>query len=37
MSLPQLPDIFDGFSDMDCVFAILVDTGSNSFKNWLQQ
>ena len=37
MSLPQLPEILLGLSDMDCIFAILVDTGWKSFRNLLQQ
>ena len=37
MSLPQVPEILLGLRDMDCILAILVETGWNSSRNWLQQ
>ena len=37
MSLPQLPEIFVGLSESDCTFAIFVDTGWKSSRNWWQQ
>ena len=37
MRRPQAPEIFVGFRDMDCTFAILVETGWKSVRNWLQQ
>ena len=33
ISLPQFPDIFDGFNDIFCSFAIFIDTASKSLKN----
>ena len=37
MSLPHTPEIFVGFRERFCSFAILMDTGINSDKNVLQQ
>ena len=37
MSLPHRPEIFDGFSDRFCSFAILMDTGWKSPRNAPQQ
>ena len=37
ISLPHTPDIFVGFRDRFCSFAILIDTAENSVKYVLQQ
>ena len=37
MSLPQVPEILVGFRLRFCTLAILMDTGWNSSRNWLQQ
>ena len=33
MSLPQIPEIFVGFKERFCSFAMRMDTGSNSPRN----
>src|SRR5438552_18691965 len=35
-SRPHSPDSFDGFKLRSCCFAILIETGSNEFKNVVQ-
>ena len=37
MSLPQIPEIFVGFSERFCSFAMRMDTGSKSPRNVAQQ
>ena len=36
MSRPQVPEILAGLRERPCSFAILIDTGANSPRNWVQ-